>query len=611
MKKFRYFNYFLILLLTSCSESPLTTNENPDNKKQPEIQSQVNASPVKEIKPNLDDELLINKMNVYQNYPVVATDKESNFAVSWIRFRLPDKIDVYTQKYDNQGIAVSKEIKVNDSDIYNSYIGLINKPGIAMDPEGNFVIVWQMNAAIYMRKYNAKSEPVTPETKVGQLVNNNNVDVAMAEDGSFVVAGTRQAQKFDMDAKPIGNILEAPGTLRNVLINKHGNILLMGDYEGQWYDKAGTKIGDSFRGDNHSSLAVDKEGNIFFVRHSYNNTTYDILIQRFAADNEPIGAVIKANDSVLDFDFTPTTDSAMDSSGNFIVVWGEDGIDRNKGQVFARKYNVDGEAKGSDFKVNTTANGFKSSPSVAINEIGDFIIVWQNWNDNKNEYSIYARKLNFYKSVPQVINSSTPDVIDCSRPKENPEVLISKPLPDFISLTEEQKKYNNEEFSNKEKNNPVYTRPIEIFLESDEKEIDISQAGALNGLNDENNSMFGIVTVNDTEESAFQPNNLIINLNKSGCETVITSLYDAKPVRNLNFSFILYSFNLSKAPINKIETLIREYNKVAPINIKKIKFSSLAALQTFAIYLDLIINYNYLFKSINFNSINILSSKEG
>lgn len=83
-------------------------------------------------------------------------------------------------------------------------------------------------------------------------------------------------------------------------------------------------------------------------------------------------------------------------------------------------------------------------------------------------------------------------------------------------------------------------------------------------------------------------------MNKSGCTSTFNSLYDAKEVSKN--SFTQYSFNPDKNPVNNMENLLREYNKGSPIDIKKINFSPKEAMKTFAICLDILINYIYLVK---------------
>jgi hypothetical protein len=85
---------------------------------------------------------------------------------------------------------------------------------------------------------------------------------------------------------------------------------------------------------------------------------------------------------------------AMDAQGNFVVAW-EDDSDRNAFyQIKARGFNSAGNQSIAQFTVNSTASGQQRVPAIAMNASGDFVIVWEDDNNENSIYQIKARGFN-------------------------------------------------------------------------------------------------------------------------------------------------------------------------------------------------------------------------
>lgn len=70
---------------------------------------------------------------------------------------------------------------------------------------------------------------------------------------------------------------------------------------------------------------------------------------------------------------------AVDGQGNAVVVWGrvDDPDLRDSSDIRGRRFSSLGEPLGEEFRVNTTTRGSQAGPSVAADENGDFVVVWQ------------------------------------------------------------------------------------------------------------------------------------------------------------------------------------------------------------------------------------------
>ena len=72
---------------------------------------------------------------------------------------------------------------------------------------------------------------------------------------------------------------------------------------------------------------------------------------------------------------------ASDGLGNFVVAWqsGYYGIsqDGNGAGVFARRFDNTGVPAGPEFQVNTYTTGQQLAPAVSSDPLGNFVVVWQ------------------------------------------------------------------------------------------------------------------------------------------------------------------------------------------------------------------------------------------
>lgn len=127
----------------------------------------------------------------------------------------------------------------------------------------------------------------------------------------------------------------------------------------------------------NAAIATDEQGNFVVVwssYYSYGDKSNEIRGRRFAADGSPIDAnEFEINTTEAGNQKEP--DVAMDVEGNFMVAWQGPGQDQN--DIFAQRFEPNGQPIGSEFRVNTTTDNNQLNPSVAMNNDGDFIIVWE------------------------------------------------------------------------------------------------------------------------------------------------------------------------------------------------------------------------------------------
>ncbi|MEO1524421.1 MAG: DUF4347 domain-containing protein [Planctomycetota bacterium] len=83
---------------------------------------------------------------------------------------------------------------------------------------------------------------------------------------------------------------------------------------------------------------------------------------------------------------------AVDGAGNSVVVWTDSaGTDGDGLGVFAQRFDIDGNAVGSEFRVNTATAGDQYDATVAMDESGRFVIAF---TSNNGDADLYLRRFN-------------------------------------------------------------------------------------------------------------------------------------------------------------------------------------------------------------------------
>ena len=70
---------------------------------------------------------------------------------------------------------------------------------------------------------------------------------------------------------------------------------------------------------------------------------------------------------------------AGDREGNFVVAWTSSLQDGDSYGIFARRFDASGAGIGEEFAVNTYTTSSQNLPAVAMNDSGEFVIVWRSF----------------------------------------------------------------------------------------------------------------------------------------------------------------------------------------------------------------------------------------
>lgn len=290
----------------------------------------------------------------------VSMDDNGNFIVAWASNNQDgDKYGIYAQRFDSAGVAQGGEFLVNVTTT-----GQQDQPAIAMDADGDFVIVWKSDSGgasndIYARRFNTAGVAQGSEFRVNTSITDtqDQPTVAMDADGDFVVTWKTNS-KID-------------GSGKGVFAQRYNSA---GVAQGGEFQVNMTSAGDQDK----PTAAMDVDGDFVIAWKSGQNQDGDkggVFAQRFNASGVAQGTEFRVNTTTVDNQDRPTI--GMDDYGVFTVAWASSNQDGSERGVYAQRYFADGAANGSEFRVNSTISKSQDFPALAMSSVGDLVVAWQ------------------------------------------------------------------------------------------------------------------------------------------------------------------------------------------------------------------------------------------
>ncbi|MEM8601678.1 MAG: hypothetical protein AAGF99_17310, partial [Bacteroidota bacterium] len=336
-------------------------------------------------------EFLVNTRTTFdQDDPFVAMDADGDFVIVWTSSGqdAPTGGGIFAQRYDAAGVAQGSEFQVNTYTTSTQ-----NKPSVAMDADGDFVIAWQsagqddpsagFTPGIYAQRYDAAGVAQGSEFRVNTFTTGSQSDpsVAMDADGDFTVAWSGYGQD-DPSAAFVSGVFA------------------------QRYAADGTTQGGEFQVNTFTtnsqvrpSVAMDADGDfvVAWTSGGQDDPLYSgIFAQRYNAAGVAQGSEFQVNTFVTGNQSGPSV--GMDADGDFVVAWTSGSYfgaaqDGSYYGIYAQRYDAAGVAQGSEFLVNTVTTGGQFGPSVATDDSGDFVVAWQSGgNQDGNSEGIFAQR---------------------------------------------------------------------------------------------------------------------------------------------------------------------------------------------------------------------------
>ena len=298
-------------------------------------------------------------------------------------------------------------------------LGEQNRPAVAADADGDFVIAWEDDArdgsaqGVYARRFSAAGAPLGPDFRVNTFTTGaqSNPAVAMDDAGNFVVAWTSVdqdgslsgvfAQRFDAGGNAQGGefrvntLTTHEQDLPRLAMDADGDFVIawesfaqVGDGDGDGvfarrFDAAGNPLGDEFLVNTHTTNhqfnavpAMDDDGDfvVAWISNGQDGSAYGIYAQRYNAAGAPQGSEFRANAHTISDQAYPSV--AMDGDGDFVIAWSSYVQDGSNWGAYFQRYDAAGAAQGPETRANTFTTGAQFLPVAAMDDAGNFVIAW-------------------------------------------------------------------------------------------------------------------------------------------------------------------------------------------------------------------------------------------
>jgi hypothetical protein len=118
---------------------------------------------------------------------------------------------------------------------------------------------------------------------------------------------------------------------------------------------------------------------------------------------------------------------AMDNDGDFVVVWysyGSSGGDSDGSSIQGQRYNSAGTPQGSQFQVNSYTTDSQQRAAVAIDSDGDFVVVWDSYGSSYGDSSFSSIQGQRYNSAGTAQGSQFQVNSYTSNGQNNPAVAM-------------------------------------------------------------------------------------------------------------------------------------------------------------------------------------------
>ncbi|MGV3526473.1 MAG: hypothetical protein ACO1RX_19805 [Candidatus Sericytochromatia bacterium] len=318
------------------------------------------------------------RVNTYtsntQRHPQVAMSAEGDFVVVWESFGQDgDAYGVFAQRYNAAGVPQGEELQINQQATSQQ-----THAAVAMDDAGDFVVAWQSLAAdgdgygIMARAYTAAGEPVDDAIQVNTSTTGAQINPVLASDGAgdFVVAW--QNGENDTSSTDV----------------------LMRRYTSQAVPLGGEIAVHSYTtgSQDRPDIAMNSDGDFVVAWQSadQDGSGQGIYAQRYSSAGSAAGSAFRVNTYTTGNQASPAV--AIDAAGDFLLSWNSFAQDGSKYGVYAQRYNAQGTPQGDEFRANSTTFSNEMNSDVVLDADGDFAIVWQSSNLGPDGSQVYAKR---------------------------------------------------------------------------------------------------------------------------------------------------------------------------------------------------------------------------
>jgi hypothetical protein len=166
-----------------------------------------------------------------------------------------------------------------------------------------------------------------------------------------------------------------------------------------WAAWAQVRAGGEFRVNTYTTsdqffaaVAMDPRGPFVVVWVSYfqDGSFEGVFGQRYDAVGVPQGGEFQVNAYTTLDQAGPAV--AVDPVGNFVVVWASRQDGSGDG-IVGQRFDAAGTPRGTEFQVNTYTTSNQSVPAVAVDAGGNFVVVWHGYHqEDGSSFGIFGQR---------------------------------------------------------------------------------------------------------------------------------------------------------------------------------------------------------------------------
>jgi Ca2+-binding RTX toxin-like protein len=391
-----------------------------------------------------------------QSHPDVAVLADGSIVTVWDSYSDSGSgvTGVGAQRYDADGIPAGNEFTVNSTTPRAQ-----EDASIAALADGGFVICWESpdsdltgsRKGIFAQRYDAAGARQGDEFQVNTTIAGVQDEpvVAGLEGGGFVVSWISSnqdgsgsgiyAQRFDASGLAQGGEFRVNTQTSDDQTDPAISALASGGFVISWtsdaqdgsetgvyaqrFDAGGASVGgeylvntttDGLQG--FSDVTELGNGDLVFCWTSTSavGEPGGIFARRFDADGNALSSEFRVDSTTSSSQGDPAVTAL--AGGGFVVTWASDPQDGSGADIFARIYTSGGVAVGDEFRINSTTADDQTDPVVDATDDGGFIVVWTSKGQDGSLEGIFAQRFtaNGGPVAPSVHGGSGDDYLDLS-----------------------------------------------------------------------------------------------------------------------------------------------------------------------------------------------------
>lgn len=314
-------------------------------------------------------DLLENSGDGDAEHPQIAVDPDGDAIAVWEQSD-GSTLNIYANIFSSDtGTWRGRELIENDD------TGDATSPQIAVDDDGNAIVVWQQSDGdaenIYANTYTKANGTWGTKEELETSTRD-------ARDPQIAINGTG-------DAVAVWEQEQADATGH---VNIYANTYSSGG--GDWSTRTLLESGD-YGDANSPQVAIDTDGNAIAVWRQYihngTKSTYCICANTYTAESDRWDAWEQI-DSIDGSAQIPQI--AMDDAGNAVAVWRQDDVEGGvQFSIYANRYSTDSAAWGEPALIETIDDE-ADNPQVALDSQGNAIAVWSQDQGDDLDTIIYS-----------------------------------------------------------------------------------------------------------------------------------------------------------------------------------------------------------------------------